>query len=561
MAVRYAEYFPQFIKKGVQNELLDEKLLQFDLEAGRRAEGRPRPEVRLPRPADAVRPLLPARAQAAHRAAAGLLHARGHGPVAQRDRPRRARHRVLRSAVVSFDFMSSTPTLFNAGTLRSQLSSCYLTTVADDLDGIYEPSRKTRCCPSLPAAWATTGPRARPGLPHQGHQRRIARRRAVPEGGERHGRRRQPGRQAQGRRLRLPGNLAPGHRRVPGTAQEHRRRPPPHARHEHRQLDPRPVHAPRDGKGRWTLFSPSNVPDLHDKFGKDFEKAYVAYEAKASRGEIKPSKRAGHRHVAQDAVDAVRDRPPLDHLQGRLQRALAAAARRRGALVQPVHRDHAQHQRHRNRRLQPRLGQPRPAPEGRQGRPREAQEDHHHGDAHARQRDRHQLLRRQEGPRLQHAPPPRGPGHHGLPGRLYELRMPYASQEAVEFADKSMEAVCYHAYWASTELAKERGKYSSYKGSLWDKGILPLDTLDLLAEQRGGYVEVDRSATLDWDALRKKIARTACATPTAWPSPRPPPSPTSSAWTPRSSPASATSRSSPTCRASSPSSTTTWCAT
>jgi ribonucleoside-diphosphate reductase alpha chain len=95
----------------------------------------------------------------------------------------------------------------------------------------------------------------------------------------------------------------------------------------------------------------------------------------------------------------------------------------------------------------------------------------------------------------------------GFQDCLYELRVPYASQEAVEFADKSMEAVCYHAYWASTELAKERGKYASYKGSLWDKGVLPLDTLDMLAEERGGYVEVDRSATLDWEALRKKIAK------------------------------------------------------
>eukprot|EP01038_Epipyxis_sp_PR26KG_P001964 gene1964-2778_t len=69
-----------------------------------------------------------------------------------------------------------------------------------------------------------------------------------------------------------------------------------------------------------------------------------------------------------------------------------------------------------------------------------------------------------------------------------------------------MEAICYYAYWASTELAKERGKYSSYKGSLWDRGILPFDTLDMLSQARGGYVEVDRSSTLDWDALRKKIA-------------------------------------------------------
>jgi ribonucleoside-diphosphate reductase alpha chain len=88
---------------------------------------------------------------------------------------------------------------------------------------------------------------------------------------------------------------------------------------------------------------------------------------------------------------------------------------------------------------------------------------------------------------------------------LYEMRIPYASQAAVEFADRSMEAICYFAYWASTDLAKERGEYSSYKGSLWDRGILPFDTIDLLARERGGYVEVDRSSTLDWDALRQKI--------------------------------------------------------
>jgi ribonucleoside-diphosphate reductase alpha chain len=102
---------------------------------------------------------------------------------------------------------------------------------------------------------------------------------------------------------------------------------------------------------------------------------------------------------------------------------------------------------------------------------------------------------------------PVGLGIMGFQDCLYELRIPYASDAAVDFADKSMEAVCYHAYWASTELARERGKYTSYKGSLWDQGILPLDTLDLLAKQRGGYLEVDRSATLDWDALRQKIAQ------------------------------------------------------
>src|SRR5690606_18108045 len=102
---------------------------------------------------------------------------------------------------------------------------------------------------------------------------------------------------------------------------------------------------------------------------------------------------------------------------------------------------------------------------------------------------------------------PVGLGVMGFQDALYELRIPYASQEAVEFADRSMEAVCYHAYWASTELAAERGRYSSFKGSLWDKGVLPVDSLNLLEQARGGYVEIDRSSTLDWDALRAKIAR------------------------------------------------------
>jgi ribonucleoside-diphosphate reductase alpha chain len=102
---------------------------------------------------------------------------------------------------------------------------------------------------------------------------------------------------------------------------------------------------------------------------------------------------------------------------------------------------------------------------------------------------------------------PVGLGIMGFQDCLYQLRVPYASAEAVEFADRSMEAVCYHAYWASTELAEERGRYSSYRGSLWDRGILPQDTLDMLADARGGaeYVQVDRSTTLDWAALRARV--------------------------------------------------------
>jgi len=101
---------------------------------------------------------------------------------------------------------------------------------------------------------------------------------------------------------------------------------------------------------------------------------------------------------------------------------------------------------------------------------------------------------------------PVGLGIMGFQDALQELRVPYASNEAVEFADRSMEAVSYYAFWASTELAAERGRYSSYEGSLWSRGILPQDSLKLLAEERGGYLEVDSSSTLDWDTLRARIA-------------------------------------------------------
>jgi ribonucleoside-diphosphate reductase alpha chain len=101
---------------------------------------------------------------------------------------------------------------------------------------------------------------------------------------------------------------------------------------------------------------------------------------------------------------------------------------------------------------------------------------------------------------------PVGLGIMGFQDCLHAMRVPYGSAAAMQFADASMEAVCYHAYWASTELAEERGRYTSYKGSLWDRGVLPQDTLPLLREERGGYVDIDESSTLDWTMLRQRIA-------------------------------------------------------
>jgi ribonucleoside-diphosphate reductase alpha chain len=102
---------------------------------------------------------------------------------------------------------------------------------------------------------------------------------------------------------------------------------------------------------------------------------------------------------------------------------------------------------------------------------------------------------------------PVGLGIMGFQDCLQLMRVPYGSREAVEFADRSMEAVAYSAYWASTELAEERGPYSTFEGSLWHRGILPQDTLAMLREERGGYVEVDTTATLDWAALRNRIRK------------------------------------------------------
>ena len=101
---------------------------------------------------------------------------------------------------------------------------------------------------------------------------------------------------------------------------------------------------------------------------------------------------------------------------------------------------------------------------------------------------------------------PVGLGIMGFADCLYELGLAYASADAIEFADRSMEAVCFHAYWASTELASERGRYSSFTGSLWDQGILPLDSIGLLEAGRGEAVEVDSSARLDWAEFELRIA-------------------------------------------------------
>jgi ribonucleoside-diphosphate reductase alpha chain len=270
-------------------------------------------------------------------------------------------------------------------------------------------------------------------------------------------------------------------------------------------------------KGEWTLFSPSSVPDLHDKFGAEFEKAYVAYEEKARRGEIKPSKtiqatdmwrkmlsmlfETGHPWIT--FKDACNVRSPQQHAgvvhsSNLCTEITLNTSDTETAVCNLGSVNLLQHL--------------KAGPDGLAGGSQVLDHDKLKRTITTAMRMldnvidiNYYAVKKARDSNMRHRPV--GLGVMGFQDALYELRIPYASKEAVEFADKSMEAVCYFAYWASTELARERGKYSSYKGSLWDKGVLPLDTLDLLAQARGEhYVEVDRSASLDWDALRKKIA-------------------------------------------------------
>jgi ribonucleoside-diphosphate reductase alpha chain len=264
--------------------------------------------------------------------------------------------------------------------------------------------------------------------------------------------------------------------------------------------------------GDWTLFSPSTCPDLHDRIGADFEKAYVEYEAKADRGEIKLFKRmpakdlwrrmlsmlfeTGHPWIT--FKDACNVRSPQQHVgvvhsSNLCTEITLNTSETEIAVCNLGSVNLAQH-----------------LVETSDGLAIDHSKLRKTVATAMRMLDNvidinYYAVKKARDSNLRHRPV--GLGIMGFQDCLYQLRVPYASQAAVEFADRSMEAVCYYAYTASTELAAERGRYSSFRGSLWDKGILPPDSIDLLAKNRGGYVEVDRSSTLDWDALRAKISQ------------------------------------------------------
>ncbi|MBP7420573.1 MAG: ribonucleoside-diphosphate reductase subunit alpha [Burkholderiaceae bacterium] len=508
MGPAYADYFPQFIQRGVEAELLDERLQQFDLArlgAALKAE-RDQQFDYLGLQTLYDRYFLHVKKTRIELPQAFFMRVAMGLSLNEVDREARAIE--FYEVLSSFDFMSSTPTLFNSGTLRSQLSSCYLTTVPDHLDGIYESIKENALLSKFAGGLGNDWTRVRALGSHikgtNGESQGVVpflkvvndTAVAVNQGGKRKG--------------AVCTYLESWHLDIEeflelrkNTGDDRRRTHDMNTANWIPDLFMRRVME----KGTWTLFSPNNVPDLHDLFGADFEKAYVAYEEKAARGDLKPSRtvqasdlwrkmltmlfETGHPWIT--FKDACNVRSPQQHAGVVHSSNLCTeitlntsdtetAVCNLGSinLLQHLKDGAVDHD-----KLKKTIT------------------------TAMRMLDNvidinYYAVKKARDSNLRHRPV--GLGLMGFQDALYALRTPYASQEAVEFADQSMEAICYYAYWASSELARERGKYTSYRGSLWDQGILPFDTLDMLAEARGGYVEVDRSSTLDWDALRKKIA-------------------------------------------------------
>jgi ribonucleoside-diphosphate reductase alpha chain len=509
MHSRYPAYFPEFIRRGIEAELLDPELEQFDLQ-------------RIGQALQAERDLKFGYLGLQTLYDRYFLHVRGRRielpqaffmrvamGLALKERDREARAIEFYDVLSTFDFLSSTPTLFNSGTLRSQLSSCYLTTVSDDLTGIYDAIKENallaKYAGGLGNDWTPvralgshikgTNGKSQGVVPFLKVVNDTAV--AVNQGGKRKG--------------AVCSYLETWHLDIEeflelrkNTGDDRRRTHDMNTANWIPDLFMKRVIENAD----WTLFSPSDVPELHDKVGRAFEEAYLRYEDRTARGELKLFKKIPAVHLWRKMLsmlfetghpwitfkDPCNLRSPQQHagvvhssnLCTEITLNTSAdeiAVCNLGSVNLLAHMTEQGLDFDRLRKTV-----------------RTAM----------RMLDNvidinYYAVDKARNSNLRHRPV--GLGIMGFQDCLHRLRVPYGSQEAVEFADRSMEMVAYAAYWASTELAEERGRYASFPGSLWDRGILPQDTLDLLAAERGGYVEVERSAALDWEPLRARIRR------------------------------------------------------
>lgn len=507
MQSRYADYFPGFIRQGMEAGLLDERLGQFDL-------------ARLSETLIADRDLQFGYLGLQTLYDRYFLHIserrielpqaffmRVAMGLALNEIDREARAIEFYHLLSKFDFMSSTPTLFNSGTRRSQLSSCYLSTVPDSLDGIYEAIKEnallSKFAGGLGNDWTPvramgarikgTNGKSQGVVPFLKVVSDTAV--AVNQGGKRKG--------------AVCAYLETWHLDIEEFL-ELRKNTGDDRRRTHDMNTA--VWVPDLFMKRmledqeWTLFSPSDTPDLHEKYGKAFEEAYIAYEEQATQGRLALHKRIPARQLWRKMLtmlfetghpwitfkDPCNIRSPQNHVgvvhSSNLCTEITLNTNEKeiavcnlGSINLPAHIV--------NGKLD--LTKLKQTVATAMRMLDNVIDINFYAVAKARNAN------------LRHRPV--GLGIMGFQDCLHKLGISYASREAVEFADSSMEAVAYHTYWASTELAEERGTYATYHGSLWERGILPQDSLALLQAERGGHVEVDTSSTLDWTPLRERI--------------------------------------------------------
>ena len=410
----------------------------------------------------------------------------------------------------SFDYMSSTPTLFNAGTLRPQLSSCYLTTVPDDLSGIYsaihDNAMLSKFAGGLGNDWTPvralgayikgTNGKSQGVVPFLKVVNDTAV--AVNQGGKRKG--------------AVCAYLESWHLDIEeflelrkNTGDERRRT---HDMNTANWVPDLLIERMREDRD-WTLFSPSDVPDLHDLYGNAFRERYQHYEALAEQGKIKlfkkiPAKQlwrkmltvlfeTGHPWIT--FKDPCNLRSPQQH-QGVVHSSNLCTEITLNTSADEI--------------AVCNLGSVNLAAHIKDGELDVTRLERTVNTA-VRMLDNvidinFYAVPQARNSNLKHRPV--GLGLMGFQDALYQLGLPYSSPEAVEFADVAMEQLSYFALRASATLAGERGAYDTYDGSLWSQGILPMDSVGLLKDnRRDGDLSLNTHSRLDWTPVRELIAK------------------------------------------------------
>ena len=410
----------------------------------------------------------------------------------------------------SFDFMSSTPTLFNSGTCRPQLSSCYLSTVPDNLDGIFSAIKDDALLSKFAGGLGNDWSRVRSMGAHikgtNGKSQgvvpflKVANDTAVAvnQGGKRKG--------------AMCAYLESWHLDIEeflelrkNTGDDRRRT---HDMNTANWIPDLFMQRISEG-GNWTLFSPDDTRDLHDLYGREFTQRYEEYEQMAASGEIKLHKTLKAQDLWRKMLSMLYEtghpwltfKDPCNLRSPQQHTGVVHSSNLCTEITLNTSDDEI---------AVCNLGSVNLAQHVTENGLDQAKLEHTVSVA-LRMLDNvidynYYSVPQARRSNLKHRPV--GLGIMGFQDALYKLRLPYASGEAIEFADTSMEMVSYHAIKASTDLAEERGAYTSFKDSLWSKGILPIDSIDLLDKNRDGYLEMDRSSRLDWAALRKRVKKT-----------------------------------------------------